>query len=183
MQDFLSGVAKSWQGYGMAFLSGAKNTLLISLVGTLIGCVIGFLVGAVQTIPTSKKDPLWKRVLLWIVNAILKIYVEVFRGTPMIVQSVFIYYGARMLFNIHMDPLFAGFFIVSINTGAYMAETVRGGILSIDPGHWHDSRPDHDLRYFSTGFSKYHSPNRQQLHYQHKGYRRAFGNLRYRPVL
>lgn len=134
MQDFLSGVAKSWQGYGMAFLSGAKNTLLISLVGTLIGCVIGFLVGAVQTIPTSKKDPLWKRVLLWIVNAILKIYVEVFRGTPMIVQSVFIYYGARMLFNIHMDPLFAGFFIVSINTGAYMAETVRGGILSIDPG-------------------------------------------------
>lgn len=52
----------------------------------------------------------------------------------MIVQSVFIYYGARMLFNIHMDPLFAGFFIVSINTGAYMAETVRGGILSIDPG-------------------------------------------------
>lgn len=134
MQDFLSGVAKSWQGYGMAFLSGAKNTLLISLVGTLIGCVIGFLVGAVQTIPTSKKDPLWKRVLLWIVNAILKIYVEVFRGTPMIVQSVFIYYGARMLFNIHMDPLFAGFLIVSINTGAYMAETVRGGILSIDPG-------------------------------------------------
>ena len=156
MQDFLSGVAKSWQGYGMAFLSGAKNTLLISLVGTLIGCVIGFLVGAVQTIPTSKKDPLWKRVLLWIVNAILKIYVEVFRGTPMIVQSVFIYYGARMLFNIHMDPLFAGFFIVSINTG---------------------------LRYFSAGFSKYHSPNRQQLYYQHKGYRRAFGNLRCRPVL
>ena len=52
----------------------------------------------------------------------------------MIVQSVFIYYGARMLFNIHMDPMLAGFFIVSINTGAYMAETVRGGILSIDPG-------------------------------------------------
>ena len=46
MQDFLSGVAKSWQGYGMAFLSGAKNTLLISLVGTLIGCVIGFAIGA-----------------------------------------------------------------------------------------------------------------------------------------
>lgn len=134
MQEFLSGVARSWEGYGMAFLSGAKNTLIISLVGTIIGCIIGFAVGAVQTIPTTKSDPLWKRILLGIVNAILKIYVELFRGTPMIVQSAFIYYGARMLFNIHMDPMFAGFFIVSINTGAYMAETVRGGILSIDPG-------------------------------------------------
>ena len=67
--------------------------------------------------------------MLGAANAILKVYVELFRGTPMIVQSMFIYYGAKMLFNIHMDPLFAGFLIVSINTGAYMAETVRGGIL------------------------------------------------------
>ena len=112
MQEFLNGIAKSWQGYGMAFLSGAKNTLLISLVGTLIGCLIGFAVGAVQTIPTSKGDPLWKKILLGAANAILKVYVELFRGTPMIVQSMFIYYGAKMLFNIHMDPLFAGFLIV-----------------------------------------------------------------------
>lgn len=132
--DFLYGVVRSWQGYGMAFLSGAKNTLLISLVGTVLGCVIGFIVGAIQTVPTTKKDSLWKRILMWIVKAVLKVYVEVFRGTPMIVQSMFIYYGAKMLFNLHMDPLFAGFFIVSINTGAYMAETVRGGILSIDAG-------------------------------------------------
>ena len=52
----------------------------------------------------------------------------------MIVQAVFIYYGARMVFGIQMGMWTAAFFIVSINTGAYMAETVRGGIMSIDPG-------------------------------------------------
>ena len=65
---------------------------------------------------------------------ILNVYVEVFRGTPMMVQAMFIYYGSSVLFDINMSPMFAAYFIVSINTGAYMAETVRGGILSIDPG-------------------------------------------------
>ena len=61
-------------------------------------------------------------------------YVEFFRGTPMMVQAMFIYYGSAYLFNINMSMWFAAFFVVSINTGAYMAETVRGGILSIDEG-------------------------------------------------
>ena len=52
----------------------------------------------------------------------------------MIVQAVFIYYGLLQVFGIKMGMWQAGFFIVSINTGAYMAETVRGGIVSIDPG-------------------------------------------------
>ncbi len=134
MADFIDGIVRCWNGYGPQYLEGARNTIIISLVGTIIGCIIGFGVGVIQTIPTSKNDPVWKRVVLGIVKTILKVYVEVFRGTPMIVQSVFIYFGARMVFNIHMDMWFAAFFIVSINTGAYMAETVRGGILSIDPG-------------------------------------------------
>ena len=134
MAEFIDGIIKCWQQYGPSYLEGARNTLIISLVGTIIGCVIGFAVGVVQTIPSDKGDPVWKRILLGITKVILKGYVELFRGTPMIVQSVFIYYGARMVFNIHMDIWSAAFFIVSINTGAYMAETVRGGILSIDPG-------------------------------------------------
>ena len=52
----------------------------------------------------------------------------------MIVQAMVVYYGAMSMFNIDMSPMFAGFLVVSINTGAYMAETVRGGIESIDPG-------------------------------------------------
>lgn len=89
--------------YGTSYLKGAGTTLVIALVSTFIGCIIGFLVGIVQTIPVDKtkgsrnRDPLAKRILLIIVNAILKAYVEIFRGTPMIVQAVFIYYGLSQL--------------------------------------------------------------------------------------
>ncbi len=122
------------QNYGMSLLQGAGKTLAIAVVGTLIGCIIGFIVGIVQTIPLEKKDNVFKKVLLTLVKWILNIYVEVFRGTPMMVQAMFIYYGSATVFNIDMSQTFAAYFIVSINTGAYMAETVRGGILSIDPG-------------------------------------------------
>ena len=116
-------------------LRGAGTALLLALVGTFFGCLIGFAVGALQTIPIDKqRDPVWKRVLLKILHIFLRCYVELFRGTPMIVQAVFIYYGLLQVFGIKMGMWQAGFFIVSINTGAYMAETVRGGIVSIDPG-------------------------------------------------
>ena len=122
------------QGYGLSFLKGAGQSLLIALIGTLIGCVIGFAVGIVQTIPVGKNDHIIKKVLMAIIKFILNAYVEIFRGTPMMAQAMLIYYGSMALFNIHMSMWFAAIFIVSINTGAYMAETVRGGILSIDPG-------------------------------------------------
>jgi putative lysine transport system permease protein len=120
--------------YGQSFLRGAGITIVIALVGTAVGCIIGFLVGIVQTIPVTKKDSWPKRALLWLVRLILNIYVEVFRGTPMMVQAMFIYFGAMQYMHIHMGMWTAAFFILSINTGAYMAETVRGGILSIDVG-------------------------------------------------
>ena len=132
--EFISGIVRCWSKYSTSYLQGAGRTLLIAFVGTFIGCVIGFIVGLVQTIPITPKDPLPKRIILRIVKAILKIYVEVFRGTPMIVQAVFLYFGIRMVFGIGMGMWTSAFFVVSINTGAYMAETVRGGILSIDPG-------------------------------------------------
>ncbi len=133
--SFLDNIVKLIDRYGMTYLSGAGTTLLISVVGTFFGCLIGFIVGVLQTIPVDKKrDNMVKRGVLATVRAILRAYVEVFRGTPMIVQAVFIYYGAQILFDIKMDMWTAAFFIVSINTGAYMAETVRGGIMSIDIG-------------------------------------------------
>lgn len=135
MPSFWDNIVELINRYGMTYISGAGTTLLISLVGTFFGCVIGFVVGILQTIPVDKKrDSMFKRAVLWIVRAVLRAYVEVFRGTPMIVQAVFIYYGARMVFGINMGMWTAAFFIVSVNTGAYMAETVRGGIMSIDPG-------------------------------------------------
>ena len=128
-----------WIGYiinnsGMAMLRGARNTLVISFVGTALGCLIGFIVGVVNTIPMEKGAHPLKKAALHMIRFLIVVYVEVFRGTPMMAQAFFIYFGSALVFNINMSMWFAAFFIVSINTGAYMAETVRGGILSIDPG-------------------------------------------------
>ena len=133
--SFLGRIGYLLQRYGTSYLKGAGTTLVIALVSTAIGCLIGFVVGVVQTIPVDKKrDSAAKRGLLRGVKIILKAYVELFRGTPMIVQAVFIYYGLSQMFQIQLGMWSAAFLVVSINTGAYMAESVRGGIISVDPG-------------------------------------------------
>ena len=116
------------------FIRGAGMTLLISMVGTIIGSIIGLLVGVIRTIPMPERGI--KRVMLKAVNAILFVYIEIFRGTPMIVQAMVIYYGSALAFGIDMNPVYAAIFIVSINTGAYMSEIIRGGIVSIDKGQF-----------------------------------------------
>ena len=126
-------IVKLWSKYGGPYLTGMRNTLVLALVATAIGCVIGFICGILNTIPCSDRDPMPKRVLLNIV----RVYVEVFRGTPMVLQAVFLYYGLPYFTNnaLRFDNIWAAsILIVSINTGAYMAESVRGGIISIDPG-------------------------------------------------
>lgn len=117
------------------FLEGCKTTLILALIGTFFGCVIGLLVGVLRTVPKpgQRANPAVKG-LYRLLQFILLAYIEIFRGTPMMVQAMVVYYGSMQVFNLNMSPMFAGFFIVSINTGAYMAETVRGGIESIDTG-------------------------------------------------
>ncbi|TQR08660.1 amino acid ABC transporter permease [Psychrobacillus lasiicapitis] len=116
------------------FLRGAGITLLISIIGTIVGSVIGLLAGVIRTIPVPERAA--KRIILKVVNIILSVYIEFFRGTPMIVQAMVIYYGSMLAFNIDMNALVAAVFIVSINTGAYMAEIVRGGVISIEKGQF-----------------------------------------------
>ena len=120
--------------YGTSLIKGAGVTMVIAIVCTFFGCIIGFGVGIVQTIPLDRKKQPLHWFLLRAVQLLLSAYVEIFRGTPMMVQAMFIFYGAAALFNINMSMWTAALFIVSINTGAYMAESVRGGILSIDAG-------------------------------------------------
>lgn len=120
--------------YGELFLKGMANTLLIAILGTIIGFLIGLVVAIAKTIPVRKTDKAFKKIVLKILNVILSVYVEVFRGTPMMVQAMVIYYGAAQYLGLTMDPIFAGILIVSVNTGAYMAEIVRGGIISVDKG-------------------------------------------------
>ncbi len=149
--------------------------------GTLFGCIIGFLVGIVQTIPVDKNDSTAKKILIKIVKFILACYVEFFRGTPMMAQAMFIYFGSAAVFNINMSMWFAAIFIVSINTGAYMAETVRGGILSIDPGQTEGAKAI-GMTHVQTminvilpaGTSKYYATDRQQPDHQHQRYLRTF---------
>ncbi len=130
-------MAKLWSNYRGMYLGGVKNTLILALVATVIGCAIGLICGILNTIPYSKSDSLPKRFVLKLIRILVRIYVEVFRGTPMVLQAVFIFYGLpyftdnTMRFN---SVWAAAILIVSINTGAYMAESVRGGIISIDPG-------------------------------------------------
>ena len=123
-----------------AYLKGIENTLILAVVATVIGCVIGLLCGILTTIPCSKKDRPLKRFFVKLINVIIRIYVEVFRGTPMVLQAVFIYFGlpyfsnGQIAFRGNSGMWLAAILVVSINTGAYMAESVRGGIISIDRG-------------------------------------------------
>ncbi len=116
------------------FLRGAGVTLLIALIGTIFGALIGLLAGIIRTIPIPERGA--KKGLLKFINIILSVYIEFFRGTPMIVQAMVIYYGSAAAFGWQMNPIIAGVVIVAINTGAYMAEIVRGGIISVDAGQY-----------------------------------------------
>ncbi len=135
MGNFLNEVINILVKYKGYFLQGVGFTMLIALAGTTIGLAIGLITGIVRTIPTSKNPVI--RALMKIVNFIISVYVEIFRGTPMMVQSMVIFWGYAFMNSGQTLPLIpAGIFIVSINTGAYMAEIVRGGIISIDKGQF-----------------------------------------------
>ena len=132
---FFENVIGILEKYWELLLSGIGYTMLISLTGTVIGLLIGLLTGIIRTIPLSKTS--WVAVLQKIANGLIAAYVEIFRGTPMMVQAMVIFWGyAFMMGGDTLSLVPAGIFIVSINTGAYMAEIVRGGIISIDKGQF-----------------------------------------------
>ncbi|MHC5216756.1 ABC transporter permease subunit [Enterococcus sp. LJL128] len=120
--------------YGTLFLRGTGTTLLLASIGTIVGTLIGLLIGVIRTIPTAEKKG--KRAFQKIFNWLLSAYIEIFRSTPMMVQAMVIYYGIALAFGIDLNRTVAALFIVSINTGAYMSEIVRGGIFSVDKGQF-----------------------------------------------
>ena len=135
--ELIGDISRLWGKYWEMYLRGIGSTLVLALVATLLGCLIGFACGVLNTIPNTEKDPLPKRLGLKLIHILVRVYVEVFRGTPMVLQAVFIYYGLPYFTDnaVHFESVWlAAIVIVSINTGAYMAESVRGGIISVDPG-------------------------------------------------
>ena len=133
--SFFQDVIRIAAKYYPQLLSGVGNTMLIALTGTVAGLAIGLLTGIVRTAPFSRNG--FVRALNRILNAVIAAYVEIFRGTPMMVQAMVIYWGYAFATGGSTLPLIpSGILIVSINTGAYMAEIVRGGIISIDKGQF-----------------------------------------------
>ena len=129
---FLNNILKILRTYGTSLLLGVRTTLLVAVTGTLVGLVIGLVVGGIRAVrldfTASSSVKLTKR----IIDAILNVYIGIFRGTPMMVQALFIYY--LLLDIIHWSYLQAAIVVISINTGAYMAEIIRSGIQSVDEG-------------------------------------------------
>ena len=127
--NFFDWIWKIISEYYPLFLKGIGNTMLIAIIGTVAGFGIGLLVAIIRTVPEGKNKV--ANFFMKIVKFVLVAYIEVFRGTPMMIQAAVIYYG---IVRGRMDLTVAALIIVSINTGAYMAETVRAGIGSIDIG-------------------------------------------------
>ncbi len=126
---FFDWIWKIVSEYYPLFLKGIGNTMLIAITGTVIGFLIGLVVAILRTIPDTKYKV--ANFFLKILRFILVAYIEVFRGTPMMIQAAVIYYG---IVRGRMDLTIAALIIVSVNTGAYMAEIIRGGIISVDIG-------------------------------------------------
>lgn len=121
--------------YYPLIFQGVGYTMLVAIFGTIIGLLIGLLIGTYRTMPTPKNKFL--KVLKKIGDIILSAYIEIFRGTPMMVQALVIFWGFALLNDGQtLDVTGSALLIVSINTGAYMAEIVRGGIISIDRGQF-----------------------------------------------
>ncbi len=134
--------------YYPSFLEGIKVTLILSLTGTIIGLFLGLGLAMLRTLrPKDEKNLLFK-ILKYIGFYFSKIYVTLFRGTPMMVQAVIIYYGLKSVgFGSWWTVMVAGVVIVSLNTTAYLAEVFRGGIQSLDKGQVEGAR--------SLGFNQF----------------------------
>ncbi|MCF7923476.1 MAG: amino acid ABC transporter permease [Candidatus Izimaplasma sp.] len=112
------------------FFEGAILTLGISLVGTIAGFILALFLATSRLIKVTEQDNKLMSLIKIFFNKFSAIYITIFRGTPMIVQASFFWYG----FGLFGDPLLCGLFVVSLNTAAYIAEIIRGGIQSIDKG-------------------------------------------------
>lgn len=114
-------------------LEGLKNTLLIAVAGLIIGILIGTLIATVRVVPKYKRLP---RIL----NGICSFYVGLFRGTPIVVQLLVFYYVLLPILGISITGLKVSILVFGLNSGAYISEIMRSGILSVDPGQMEGGR-------------------------------------------
>lgn len=130
---FWGEVASIWSTYKGQLLKGAATTMYIALISTLVGFLIGLLIAIYRSMPIAESSGIVS-ILYKVVEFLITAYIEVFRGTPMMVQAMMIFYGSKLFLGIDMSSMFAALLIVSVNTGAYLAEVIRGGIIGVDDG-------------------------------------------------
>ncbi|MFC6296085.1 ABC transporter substrate-binding protein/permease [Lactiplantibacillus daoliensis] len=116
--------------YWKAFLTGIEYTLII----TVCSVFFGFIIGIILALARMAKGGVLKTALRWLATA----YVEFIRGTPMMVQVMFVYFGLGLFVN--LPALTSGIIAISLNSGAYVAEYIRGGINSVDDGQTEAAR-------------------------------------------
>ena len=121
------------QGAYEKVLEGLKNTLIIAIAGLIIGIIVGILIATVRVVPKYKRLP---RVL----NGICSFYVGMFRGTPMVVQLLVCYYVLLPILGIKMSGVEVSVLVFGLNSGAYISEIMRGGIMSVDGGQMEAGR-------------------------------------------
>lgn len=114
------------------FWYGVKITLLLAICGTLFGLLIGLIAGGLRGVHVEPTDGLLVKMGKRVLHGSIGFYVWIFRGTPMMVQAMFLYYGLKQY--VGWDALSAGIVIISVNTGAYMSEIIRSGIQSVEKG-------------------------------------------------
>lgn len=114
--------------YKSYYLTGIKTTLLLSFFALIIGTTLGSMLSLLR---------LSKNKLLRILSSI---YIEVVRGTPMMVQIAIVYFGSYVITGININGFFAALIAVALNSAAYVAEIIRSGIQSIDKGQMEASR-------------------------------------------
>ena len=114
-------------------LRGLQNTLKIAVLGLIIGIIIGTLIAVIRVLPKYNTLPK-------VLNGICSFYVAFFRGTPMVVQLLLFYYVALPLMGINMPSVTVATIVFGLNSGAYISEIMRGGIMSVDPGQMEGGR-------------------------------------------
>ncbi len=114
-------------------VEGLKNTLIIAVIGLIIGILIGTLIATVRVIPKYKTLPK-------VLNGICSFYVALFRGTPIVVQLLVFYYVLLPLMGLHMTGVQVSILVFGLNSGAYISETMRSGIMSVDGGQMEAGR-------------------------------------------
>lgn len=120
------------EGY-KTILEGLKNTLLIAVIGLIMGIIIGTVLASMKTMPQYTKTAK-------LLNGLSGFYVALFRGTPIVVQLLIFYYVILPLMNQNMTSLNVACIVFGLNSGAYVCEIMRAGIQSVDVGQMEGGR-------------------------------------------